>query len=213
MLLHRNDPSLKRSGTPVSQTTIVESPYMVVKTGIAAETIRTEGRPCITRLLLPGDLFCSAVSPPFPLPSSVEPLGTRTHMVPLQFCGREDEHATVHRALLINESIRSKWLALFQSRSAFERFAHLLCELRFRIRQIGQDCEKALRTPLTHAHLSAILGIHTVHASRIVAQYRESGLAVMRRGTFYCEDWRELERLARFDVRYLCVAPAAAAGV
>ena len=169
----------------------------------------SDGRRQILGLLLPGD-FCD-------LQSAV--LGTSDHYIAaLTACtiaevSQERIDALVFRdsrvaralwwATLVDESILREWLASMGQRSADRRIAHLFCELLLRQQLVGAASARDCPLPLTQPVLADILGITTIHVSRILRELREAGLIQLKERHLHIPDVRRLHALCAFDPAYL----------
>lgn len=121
--------------------------------------------------------------------------------------GVTDEQPELARALwfatLLDAAIHRQWIRNLEALDAPQRIAHLYAELHHRLRLVGKDGGRTLRTPFTQAHLADMCGVSAIHANRAVARLRELGLGEIRRGDLYINDWAALESYARFDPGYL----------
>ena len=106
-------------------------------------------------------------------------------------------------ATLLDAAIHRQWIRNLEALDAPQRIAHLFAELHHRLRQIGHNVNRALRTPFTQSDLADMCGVSAIHANRAVARLRELGLAEIRRGDLYTSDWKALEAYAGFDPAYL----------
>lgn len=117
------------------------------------------------------------------------------------------EHPRIARALwfatLLDSAIHRKWIQALQQLDAPRRIAHHYAELHTRLALIGRDNRRALRTPFTQFDLADMCGVSAVHANRAVGKLRELGLAEIRRGDLYTNDWDALKEYAMFDASYL----------
>ncbi len=66
--------------------------------------------------------------------------------------------------------------------TAYERMAHLLLELRWRLAEVGLGDERKFPLPLTQEVLADALGLSIVHVNRTLQQLRREGLLEMRAG-------------------------------
>lgn len=118
-----------------------------------------------------------------------------------------EDHPTLAQALwyatLLDASIHRQWICNLEALDAPQRIAHLYSELHHRLRLIGCDGGRTLRTPFTQTDLADMCGVSAIHANRAVARLRELGLGEIRRGDLYIRDWAALERFAGFDPAYL----------
>lgn len=106
-------------------------------------------------------------------------------------------------ATLLDAAINRQWIRNLEALDAPQRIAHLYAELHHRLRLIGRNVSRALRTPFTQTDLGDMCGVSAIHANRAVARIRELGLGEIRRGDLYVVDWTALERYACFDAGYL----------
>ena len=106
-------------------------------------------------------------------------------------------------ATLLDASIHRKWIQILQQLDAPQRIAHHYAELHTRLALIGRENRRALRTPFTQFDLADMCGVSAVHANRAVGKLRDLGLAEIRRGDLYTDDWDALKSYASFDASYL----------
>ena len=106
-------------------------------------------------------------------------------------------------ATLLDASIHRKWIQILEQLDAPRRIAHHFAELHERLSLIGRENRRALRTPFTQFDLADMCGVSAVHANRAVGKLRELGLAEIRRGDLYTNDWAALKDYAGFDPSYL----------
>lgn len=66
--------------------------------------------------------------------------------------------------------------------TAYERMAHLLLELRWRLGAVGLGSDRKFPLPLTQEVLADALGLSIVHVNRTLQQLRREGLLEMRGG-------------------------------
>ena len=106
-------------------------------------------------------------------------------------------------ATLLDAAIHRKWIQMFEQLDAPRRIAHLYSELHTRFALIGRPVARSLRTPFTQLDLADMCGVSAIHANRAVGKLREQGIAEIRRGDFYTDDWDKVKRFAQFDPSYL----------
>jgi CRP-like cAMP-binding protein len=104
---------------------------------------------------------------------------------------------------LIDAAILRQWLLGVGQRSAIERAAHLLCEMRARLAVIEGDGARGFDLPLTQGDLADALGISAVHTNRTLQTLRARGLVTWRGAAVEILDWDALAALAAFDPTYL----------
>jgi CRP-like cAMP-binding protein len=88
-------------------------------------------------------------------------------------------------------------------RTAIERTAHLLLELRARLRLVGLAGDDSFACPLSQYMLADALGLTAIHVNRVLRQLRERGLLTFRAGRVAIDDLDGLVSLAGFDPAYL----------
>jgi CRP-like cAMP-binding protein len=91
-------------------------------------------------------------------------------------------------------------------RDARQRLAHLLCELWYRLDQVGHADEGGFECPLTQEQLGGILALTAVHVNRTLKQLRTEGLVSFQQKRVELPDRKRLEQVAGFDPRYLHIA-------
>ena len=103
----------------------------------------------------------------------------------------------------LDACIHREWEVSLGRRSAIERTAHLLCELRARLEVVGLADKTGFALPITQAELSECLGLTSVHVNRVLRDLRERGLCEFRSGRVTISDLGGLEAVAEFDPAYL----------
>jgi CRP-like cAMP-binding protein len=103
--------------------------------------------------------------------------------------------------------IQRQWLANM-CQPADKRMAHLLCELRTRLEQVGLADDHTFLLPLTQQELGEALGISTVHANRTLQHLKDQGLVRIVDRRVAIADLAQLQAFAEFDEGYLAIWPA-----
>ncbi|WP_262297915.1 Crp/Fnr family transcriptional regulator [Microvirga sesbaniae] len=111
--------------------------------------------------------------------------------------------AVLWRDTLIDAAMFRAWMIGIGRRSAYQRIAHLLCELQMRLRAVGLAGEHGYDLPVTQNELGDALGLSTVHVNRVLQDLRSEGLIVLRGGTLHIPDWEDLQAAGDFDSAYL----------
>lgn len=106
-------------------------------------------------------------------------------------------------ATLLDAAIHRKWIQILEQLDAPRRIAHLYAELHERLSLINRHVMRVMRTPFTQLDLADMCGVSAIHANRAVAKLRELGVAEIRRGDLYTDDWDNLKRFAGFTPDYL----------
>ncbi|MEP9403386.1 Crp/Fnr family transcriptional regulator [Sphingomonas sp. VNH70] len=103
----------------------------------------------------------------------------------------------------LDAAIHREWVLSLGRRSAIERIAHLICELRVRLGLVGMADDTGFELPLTQADLSDCTGLTPVHVNRTLRELRERGLMEFRSKRVTILDPAGLQALAEFDDSYL----------
>ncbi|MBR0962628.1 Crp/Fnr family transcriptional regulator [Bradyrhizobium diazoefficiens] len=111
------------------------------------------------------------------------------------------------RDTLIDSAMFREWIVNVGQRPAPARLAHVMMELRERLRLIGRVEGASFEMPLTQEQIGEALGITAVHANRVIRQLREEGIVELHRGRVTVLDERKFLDLADFDGRYLHQSP------
>jgi CRP-like cAMP-binding protein len=111
------------------------------------------------------------------------------------------------RDTLIDAAMFREWIVNVGQRPAPARLAHVMIELRERLRLIGRLDGNSFEMPLTQEQIGEALGITAVHANRVIRQLRQEGIVELNRGRVTVLDERKFQELADFDGRYLHQSP------
>jgi len=111
--------------------------------------------------------------------------------------------------MLSNVAIQREWTLNLGRRDAFERVAHLLCELIERLRRIGLWDGNSCALPVTQLDLADATGLSVVHVNRTLQELRSSGLIVLRDRLLTVHDLEALKEAALFSPDYLNYLPLA----
>lgn len=107
------------------------------------------------------------------------------------------------RYALIDAAIFREWIANIGRRSAYERIAHIFCEVFVRMRVLGLVEETSFHLPMTQAELGDACGLSPVHVNRVLQRMRKDGLIISRGDVHEVTDWQRLRAAADFDEDYL----------
>jgi CRP-like cAMP-binding protein len=168
-----------------------------------------DGRRQVLNLIVPGDLvglpiclFDSAIA-------SVSTL-TEVSVSPIEFeelFGLFHRHPRISAALFWASAreagIFVERLAAIGRRSAYERLAHLILELRSRLHVVGLAGPTSFALPLTQEMLADALGLSLQHVNRMIRNLRVEGLASIEEHEVTIHDLDTLVRLAGFEHTYL----------
>ena len=168
-----------------------------------------DGRRSIMAFLVPGDLYDQNIFILRQMDHSVATLApVRVAEIPRAVF----EDLTISRpritqalwwATLVDASIQREWTVNLGQRNAFERMAHLLCEMFLRLRGVGLAEEGRCDIPVTQSDLADATGLSTVHVNRTLQDLRGAGLIVFKGKTLMIPDLEGLMRAALFNPNYL----------
>ena len=103
----------------------------------------------------------------------------------------------------VENAIATEWAVSLGRRSALERVAHLLCELKVRVeaaQPLGSD-EYSL--PMTQENIGDVVGLSVVHVNRTLQALRQRGLISLRERRLTILDYDALRHLCDFRQGYL----------
>jgi CRP-like cAMP-binding protein len=112
------------------------------------------------------------------------------------------------RDTLIEASLLREALLNLGQRPAPSRLAHLLYEVRERLKVLGLNDPSTFEMPLTQEQMGDALGISWVHTSRVVSMLRKEGIVDFSRGRVRVIDEERFAALAEFDTLYLHQLPS-----
>jgi CRP-like cAMP-binding protein len=104
---------------------------------------------------------------------------------------------------LQREAILRERITAIGRRDAYERVAHLLCEMFERLTLVGETVDHLYKLPVTQAELGDALGISEVHANRMLRRLQNEKLIVFDKRILRIPDLDALKAAAAFDARYL----------
>lgn len=168
-----------------------------------------DGRRQMVAIFVPGDIFDLNLSVLRATDHSI------ASITPIRVAevGRGDleellaQHPRVSQALRWNElvaiAVQREWTLNLGQRSAYERLAHLSCELYLRLRAVGLTRGTSFDFPLTQQDLGEATGLTSVHVNRTLKQLRADGLVELDRRMLRIPDLESLMRAAMFNPSYL----------
>ena len=115
-------------------------------------------------------------------------------------------HRVAHllwRDSLVDAAIFRRWIVGIGRRSAYARFAHLVCEFAMRMHAVGLMEKDVCAMPFTQADIADALGLSNVHVSRVLGRLRKKGLFTWQDGVLTIKNWQQLQKEAEFDPAYL----------
>ncbi|WP_375393897.1 Crp/Fnr family transcriptional regulator [uncultured Sphingomonas sp.] len=185
-------------------------PVFVVLSGWACRyKILPGGSRQIISFLMPGDFCDMHVAVLAEMDHSIATL-TGAQVVTIAGSKMEalpDERPDLVRAFwwtqLVDEGVLRATIVSMGRRTSLERVAHLLCELCFRMRNIGIATDKSFVMPFTQIVLADAVGLTPVHVNRVVRKLRSLGALDLGVGTLIVADIMLLAQIAGFDDNYL----------
>ena len=168
-----------------------------------------DGRRQIIAFFLPGDLCDLNV---FVLDEMDHSIGTITALQLAEIPRRSFEeimslHPRIAQALwwesLVAAAIQREWTVNLGQRDAFERTAHLMCELFLRLEAAGLTEGNTCEFPLTQVELGDATGLSSVHVNRTLQELRAADLIVLKDRSLTILDVAALHRAAMFNPNYL----------
>jgi len=131
-------------------------------------------------------------------------VGFITHQDLREICDRYPRiTAAFWRETLIDASIFREWVMNVGQREAYQRMAHVLCELLVRLRAVGLAQDHACDLPITQSEFADALGVTNVHVNRVLQQMRADGLIETKGTQVRIPDWDRLKQVGEFDPTYL----------
>ncbi|MCH4813152.1 Crp/Fnr family transcriptional regulator [Vreelandella neptunia] len=179
--------------------------------------VTAEGKRQILSLYVPGDvpdmqsLHLKVIDINI---ASISPckLGFIQHKDLRQLCERYPRlTAAFWRETLVHASIFREWLLNNGQRPAYTRIAHLICELRMRLKVVGLAENGTFEMPATQAELADATGITQVHTNRVLQVLRADGLISTVKTQMHVPDWNKLKQAGEFDSLYLHLIKTATA--
>jgi CRP-like cAMP-binding protein len=111
--------------------------------------------------------------------------------------------AALWRETLIDAAIFREWVLNVGQREAYQRMAHVLCELLVRLEAVGLAKDHSCDLPITQSEFADALGVTTVHVNRVLQQMRADGLIETKGTRLKVPDWDKLKQVGEFDLTYL----------
>ena len=109
----------------------------------------------------------------------------------------------IWRAALVEAASLREWVVNVGRRSAYQRTAHLLCEMAARIRAAGLTQGAECHLPITQLALADAMGLTPVHVNRTLQWLRAEGLILFGNGRLTIPNFDDLKQAGGFDDNYL----------
>ncbi len=105
--------------------------------------------------------------------------------------------------MALDAATHREWMVGLGRRSAYERIAHLFCELYYRMRMAGLLRQDGFELRLNQVELGDICGLSSVHVNRSLQALRQDGLIRSEKGRLVIPDIARVSAAAGFDPAYL----------
>lgn len=196
----------------------VEGVYVILDGFACRYKLLPDGRRQIVGFLLPGEACDMRVFMLKRMDHSIGALGPvrAAVMSPTAVAALIDHHPRLARTFwwrtMVEDSTTREWVVNVGYRSAFQRVAHLLCEVFWRLEAVGLTQGNECRFPLTQTELGDSVALSSVHVNRTLMYMRRANLVRLHGGTLHLLDRRALESAAGFDPGYLQLDTGESAG-
>jgi CRP-like cAMP-binding protein len=209
------------AGLPV-QITAFKADQDIVRIGDrpSQSCLLLEGFTCVYKLTAEGKRQIVAFHVPGDIPdlqslhlkvmdnsvATVSPciLGFIAHEALYDLCNRYPRiAAALWRETLVDGSIFREWMTGIGRREAYNRLAHLLCELKVRLETVGLVEGGTFDLPITQTELADAIGASTVHVNRVLQELRADGLIRSKGTQVSILNWEGLKAAGDFDPLYL----------
>ena len=168
-----------------------------------------DGRRQIVGFLIPGDICDLRVCVLKHMDHAIGTLtaGRAALLTRESMLGLIERYPRLARALwwstLVDESITREWVVNVGHRTAFERIAHLFCEMFTRLQSVGLATGNACDFPMTQMELADALALSSVHVNRVLMELRHTGLVTFRSRRLIIHDLEALKSVSGFNPDYL----------
>lgn len=177
-------------------------PRILLQGWAAEQHVLSDGRRQIFRFILPGDIFGLQTGPHVSVPAvtAISPVSFAT----MHMFGAAEEAASAFAKIadiVSGDAIKGlrNHVVRLGRLSAYERMAHLMLELYFRLERVGLANGGAFEMPLSQAVLADALGLSTVHANRVLQKLRSEGLLETRHNLCSLPDLKKLAEIADYS--------------
>ena len=169
-----------------------------------------DGNRQIVAYLIPGDLcdihifILKAMDHGIALLSEARVAAIPKHQMTALLRDRPNVAQALFWATLVDEATLREWLLNMGRRDAFERIAHLFCEMWLRLSQVGlvSDAHQ-FSLPVTQEQLGDTVGLTSVHVNRVLQRMRQEGLIELAGRQLRILDLDRMKEVAGFDPNYL----------
>tara|TARA_R110002020_G_scaffold15140_40_gene53426 strand:- start:5056 stop:5844 length:789 start_codon:yes stop_codon:yes gene_type:complete len=178
--------------------------------GLACRYAMTaEGKRQITAFIVPGDIFDIQSLLLEVMDHSIASIAPSTvAMIPheaLLAITRESPRVSraVWKESLFEAAVFREWIVNVGRRTAFQRIAHVMCEIYARHRLVGLVDGHTVAWPMTQSEVADATGLSVVHVNRSIQALRSDGLIALAGGRLTVLNWTGLAAAGQFEGRYL----------
>ena len=199
----KEDQDIVREGDRPSRSCLILSGFACVY------KMTTQGKRQIVSFTIPGDIPDLQSLHLKVLDNSVSTIspcrvGFITHESLRDICIRYPRIAeALWRETLVDAAIFREWVTNVGRREAYQRMAHVLCELVVRLRAVDLVEDHVCDLPITQSEFADAIGVTTVHVNRVLQQMRAEGLIETKGTQLRIPDWDKLKQVGEFDPTYL----------
>jgi CRP-like cAMP-binding protein len=104
---------------------------------------------------------------------------------------------------LVTVAMQREWTVNLGQRDAFERLAHLFCELYLRLDSVGLVHAGTVDFPIVQTDLADAAGLSPVHVNRVLQELRAQELIVLNDRRLTLPDLSSLMKVSMFNPNYL----------
>lgn len=202
--LLRHATAVARAGEAIYRAGDASEDVLMLREGWATQVVQLDsGRRQILRVVLPGD-FCSyrmVFSPTldFSIRATTRARYSRFERagVKLLLVTRPAAFEAFGSAILDEDRRLTDLVVNLGRRTAKERVAYVILSILERLNVEGMPSAGPIPFPIRQRDLADMAGITTVHTSRLLTDYRRSGIFGLSRGELHLLDRRALERIGR----------------
>lgn len=189
--------------------TAPETVHLILNGFACRYKVLPNGRRQIIALLVPGDFCDLNVCILDEMDHSIGTISAcQVADIPRYTIDEFTEHyPRITRALwwcgLVDEAVLREWLVNIGRRQAYQRIAHLFCELLLRLKAVGYVSGNSYAFPSTSADIAACVGLAEAHVNRAMRELRDLGLVTVQKHLLTIHDAEQLQAYSDFTPNYL----------
>lgn len=186
-----------------------DAPTIICAGWCARVSYLRDGRRQIVNLLVPGDFFglrlSGSVSDALPVIALTSVILADATPLSRAVRLRSPAHARLaescERAALAEQRQLINQVTRLGQRTAYERVAHLLLELNFRLEVVGLSQGNVFDLPVRQPDLASTVGLSAVHLNRVLRSLRKDKLIQLRQRSIALLDIAALASVADYDLQ------------